>query len=400
MQLTILLSDGTGAWQVDQLEALTPEWLAFLETQPLGASVFNDPLYLTSYIKNDIGKMNRTETLSFCILREDGHIRCVAPIYFRPYNLSIRLATKNFFRIPIRLMAVFGESFVYEDSPKCHEWFRAIFNVILRPSQKIDRYTVELFLESPFADYLLKHFESNHRVRCVPNETMWQNSHQIVFPESFDALIASYSQSTKKNIRKNKNALEKNEPRSQFLCFTHPEDMHHFLENMDEIRKSSWKSTTYGFTPWNVPNRVAFIHYLALLGWVRGYLLLAESGRPIAFRYGLCYRDCFHAIDTCYDTAYHHISPGTNTLYKMLEMLMAEQPCAKYLDFGFGSMPHKVIYGNKTIPSLEVSFHYSIKSRFWCSIQNCIDRFVWLAKKALNRLGIENWVHKYLKNKK
>ncbi len=379
------------------LKEITPEWLAFLETKPFGGTVFNDPLYLKAFLENDVGKMN--ETLFFVLLRENGELRCIAPIYIRPYRFALSFASKRLCSVAARKMGVFGNSFIYRDSPDSGEWFQAIFDFVFRSVKGIDFFSAELRLDGPFADYLVHRFEANHKIRCIPNEETRQNSYQILFPESYAALVGSYGRNLKKNIRENRNALEKYEPRSQFLCFTLPEDMEKFLESLDEIQKTSWKSATYGFTPWNVADRVAFVRCLASLGWVRGNLLLTESGKLMSFYYGLCYRDCFYAINTSYDPAYSGVSPGTNTLALTLEMLMRERPDIQYADLGFGALDYKVKWGNKAIPSLEVSFLCTRKGRILNRTQAVLNGVVSAVKKCLDRIGMTNRVRKYLKNK-
>ena len=100
-----------------------------------------------------------------------------------------------------------------------------------------------------------------------------------------------------------------------------------------------------------------------------------------------------------YDLSAAELAPGIVCLYYCLDDLMTYQP-VQIFDFDFGTISYKRIFANEEIASTTVFITGSTKGRVLAFLQTFLNRFVFTAKRILQKWGLSDKIRKMLKNKK
>src|SRR3989304_3990473 len=91
----------------DELEAVTPHWLALLERGAIGQNVHNDPRMISITLRQ-----NPEVVPHVLLLWRGDDIVCVAPFYVQPTDFSFEFSVWRLRLHPSRALRPFGESAV------------------------------------------------------------------------------------------------------------------------------------------------------------------------------------------------------------------------------------------------------------------------------------------------
>jgi CelD/BcsL family acetyltransferase involved in cellulose biosynthesis len=124
----------------------------------------------------------------------------------------------------------------------------------------------------------------------------------------------------------------------------------------------------------------------ARAGRWRAWILYA-AGRPIAFRTGFVYRQCYHGASTGYDPAFARYSVGLWLLAHAVDELIMEG--VRLYDWGLGDAPHKQRFGSTCEEEIEVTMYGpTLRGRvFWVAEITGETMERWL-RAVLRRMGI------------
>jgi hypothetical protein len=190
---------------IDTLEALeqfVPEWLAFLQTQPLGASVYNHPEYMLAHFRHN-PECALNMQLAIVVIREHGQIVCIAPLSIREQRFRLELSVKRLFPVRIRRMVCPGNSFIFtNDSQNVFTYFDAVFETLKQEKIRVDLLViVGLRNNSPFWDYCTTRL-SGKPFRLFNVLTEPQHDSLIHLPDSMETLLASIGSKQRYNVRR------------------------------------------------------------------------------------------------------------------------------------------------------------------------------------------------------
>ena len=380
----------------EQIQEILPEWLTFLETKPLGMSVYNDPRFILGDWEQSAFSSDG-QKLHIIVLRNEGQIGGIFPLVISKKRFVLNLSVYKRIQGPkIRQMSCYGDALIHENDPNSNS---ALFSTLLEylsVSVRFDMlYLQDFRTNTPFAQYCIEN-QNRFPIRIFDILSEPQFDHQIELPETFDQLLASRSSKHRYNMRREQSAFDKQFPETRLICCKNQEDVSYFLEKSDNVRQASWKSLTFGFVPQNTQkNREKFLS-LARHGWLRSYLLLSKDEEPLAFVHGYEYYGVYYTQDMCFEQSYANFSPGKKCLYRMVQELLSHNP-PRLIDFGFGSAEYKRIWGNVMIPSTSVYFVRSIKGTFLVRMQKVINRFVLWCKRLLERWKVADRIRKILR---
>ena len=136
---------------VEKMEEFLPEWLTFLETKPLGMTVYNDPRFILAQLKYNPSDV-KDRQLHFVVVREDDAIHCIAPLSIQSHLFRLEVSVKKLFPIKMRQMRCFGGSFIYADKPEMYDkYFDAVFDELKNSKIRFDAlYFMGFRRNSPF----------------------------------------------------------------------------------------------------------------------------------------------------------------------------------------------------------------------------------------------------------
>jgi hypothetical protein len=121
---------------IEALEQFVPEWLAFLESGPFGATAFNDPRYVLANWKT---QNKETQQSIVVVLRESEEICCIAPLGCQRRAFPIEIGFKKICSIKIQQLGCNGDSFIFHDMGVGNkQMFDHVFQVIRQQFPQFD----------------------------------------------------------------------------------------------------------------------------------------------------------------------------------------------------------------------------------------------------------------------
>ncbi|MGL6225909.1 MAG: GNAT family N-acetyltransferase [Thermoguttaceae bacterium] len=383
---------------IEQIEAFVPEWLAFLETAPLGISVYNDPRYILAQLQYNSRNDATSRTLHFVIVRENGKIRCIAPLSIRDHKFRLEIVVKKLFPIKIRQMQVFGESFIYANNTDCQKCFELVFEELKKHRVRFDiLYIMDFRCNSPFWEFC---FSYVGKLGFLYIDVLAEKQSDILIhlPDVPEKILSSLNSKQRYNVKRLLNYFETKIPQHEIIKVTRSDQIEYFFDCVQQISDNSWQSKTFGKSQWKTESRIQSWKKIADEGFLYAHILLAK-GLPIAYRNAYKYADCYFAQESRFDQNYVEVTPGMVLLYRTLEDLV-QTGSAKVLDFGFGTLGNKKLFGNEEIESMTVFITGSWKGRQLARMQHTVNRLVLWCKKISQRLGITARIRKFLHHKK
>jgi len=197
--------------------------------------------------------------------------------------------------------------------------------------------------------------------------------YSLDLPDSYDALLAAHSKTTRKKLRNALNRLSRAHS-VEFRCLTSPAA---FLDDVSRIDLASYQHRIgAGLDP-----------AVARLPGLRTYLLYLDE-RPAAFYLGSLYRGVFWGLYTGFDPAFRDARPGTVLFQFVLEDLCNGQ-LAHAIDFGLGDSGYKEVFASARAPYVEVFlFRRSIPTLPYLAARLARGAARRLVYAALGRLGL------------
>ena len=135
--------------------------------------------------------------------------------------------------------------------------------------------------------------------------------------------------------------------------------------------------------------------------YFRGYILCAQNN-PIAYAFGLAYKDIFYLYATAYDPQYRKIGPGGYLVRRLIEKMTIDN--FNYLHFGYGDADFKQLYGTDSHKEATFRIYGKTKRAKYSKLVDLVttqttEEF----SKLMDSLGLLNMVKRswrmYLENK-
>jgi len=383
---------------IEALEQFVPEWLAFLEAQPLGMSVYNHPKYLLAHFRHN-PEGSRNLRLAIVAVREQGQIVCIAPLSIQEQQFRLELSVKRLFPVHIRKITCPGNSFIFTNEPqKVFGWFSAVFETLKDKKIRFDLLVIYgLRNNSPFWDYCMTRLKGKpFRLYNVLAEA--QCDQRVHLSVSMEVMFASIEGQWRKSVRRNLKIFHQSVKEFRLERITEASQVEIFFDIMMKVSANSWQGKTFGLTDWKTEARLKCWKEIADYGLLRSYILWADN-QPIAYILAYQYNDVFFGQNVGYNLSAAKLAPGIVCLYYCLDDMMTHQPAQTY-DFDFGTHSYKKIFANEEFESTIVFVAGSAKGRLLAFLQTFLNQFVHRTKRTLQKWGLTDRIRKLLKNKK
>lgn len=162
-------------------------------------------------------------------------------------------------------------------------------------------------------------------------------------PDTFEKFLEHRSSKTRKKIRWQDRALQKNFGNSiRLRLFDRLEDMEELCRDMRTIASLSYQDGL-GVAFSGTPNQLALIRLGLTKGWHRTWILYLHD-QPVSFWTGFAYGNTFFLGTPGFDPNFAKDSIGRFTMLRMVEDLCADHRISR-LDFGQGEADYKMSFG-------------------------------------------------------
>ena len=268
-------------------------------------------------------------------------IACACFIYTLTTK-NFTITTKTLFRLPVRMVVLFGGCVVGDPS---EDVIRKFFEVIINEGD-FDLLSVgTIFINTPL-------YKAATNLRNAFTWTGWRKHQRwwlVRLPASFAKYLASIRETARAHISRDCRKFERMSP--EFRLMRLPEEVDSFLRDAEKISRLTYH--------WNLDplrnderTRKHFLN-LAKTGNLRCYIFYVK-GKPCAFGWGeLAYRR-FYFRQTGYDPEFHRLSPGTALMMQMIRDLIENTDCEVF-DFLWGGMDgYKSRLANTSFPCTSV----------------------------------------------
>jgi hypothetical protein len=324
-----------------------------------------------------------------------GRLVCVAPCYVEQKSFSFEFSVWRLFSLPARKFRIFGENIVVANDIDPGICVAAVARFLRSERASADYLQMyglkpsERFWQSALEDNALAS-QSNWKMVAMRPEKI----HQLRRADSVEAFLEGMSSDSRRMVRRHCRKFF-SDSTARLVRITERRDVGQLLDWMDCIHADSWQAKTFGGVRENSEARQRLLEQVAALGWLRSYVLL-RGDEPMAFKHGFQYRGVLHSHGTAYRQQYAASSPGIVLTYRILEDIHADHGVNVW-DFGFGDLPYKRTFCNK---SDEAAIVYFIPNHRWRSIlrlQTLLNATYYHVRMLLVRLGVDKFVRKLVK---
>ncbi|MDR3183382.1 MAG: GNAT family N-acetyltransferase [Planctomycetaceae bacterium] len=380
---------------VEKLEDFVPDWLDFLQTEPIGTSLYNNPAYLLANFRHRPEEFPNL-TLAVTVVWENRKIVCIAPLAVQDKFFHLEASYKKLFSVRIRLMICFASSFIYaKERANPDDYFDAVFAALKSSGVRFDLLKFfGLRMNSAFCDYCRKRLTG--RFFNVLAEK--QHDLLIHLPETMEQLLASIDKKKRKNVRNDLKHFHESVKEYRLERITESVQLESFFDTVMKISANSWQGKTLGLTDWKTDSRLRCWKEIADNGLLRSYILWAD-GKPIAYRLAYQCNGTFYGQESQYNLSVSDLAPGIICLYYVLDDLMTYKPVKTY-DFDFGTLGNKRIFANEEIESMIAFMSGSYRGVLLVRLQMFLNRLIFVSKKFLQKLGLADKIRKQMKKKK
>ena len=378
-----------------ELADLLPEWLAFLETSPLGTRLFNDPRYLEAHLQ-----ARDSDTPYIIVVRENGDIKCIVPFVITASSYDVRLSVMRLLSRRARVATLFGGAMIIERNASSDTYFATMLESLEKLKHACD--IISAF-GMDFDDPLWRHWRRDQRLdgsrRSPPARLSRNVSFEIALPNSFEEYAATLGNNTRKSLARRKRKLfdPASNGRNSLVKVTSQDDVPAFLNAVDDVFRDTWQAKTYGFYSRCTKSEIGRLQAVATHGWLRSYLLVADD-EPIAFQIGYQYQETFYACEFGFKRAWAEKGPGAVLMFAMFEDLFLENS-PLVIDLGDGDSPQKRTFRGacKTVGTAQ--FGCSQTWRCLLAMQRAIDCVESPVRRALTAAHLDDVVRRILKRK-
>jgi hypothetical protein len=225
-------------------------------------------------------------------------------------------------------------------------------------------------------------------VRTAPGTLQRDYAHETTphwtmrIPPSLDDFLKKVSRKRRWQIRHILRRIEQDH-HGQVICktFHYRTDVECFCEDAEKVAQLTYqRGLGVGFM--NSKHDRQRLELSAERGWLKAYILYVAS-KPIAFWYGVVYKNVWYSYWTGYDPAYQSYAPGTVLLLKMLEDLSSGN--VSEIDFGFGPAEYKERFGDHKRVEAFVKINAPTLRGGAASLLTLVDAFINRSGKTLLR---------------
>jgi CelD/BcsL family acetyltransferase involved in cellulose biosynthesis len=209
----------------------------------------------------------------------------------------------------------------------------------------------------------------------------------LKLPESFDEFLASRSSRTRKNLRVDRNRLQRDHGESiELRVFRDPADADELFRDVEAVAAKTYQHGL-GVAFADTEDDKALILLALERGWFRAYVLYV-GGVPIAFWQGSVYARTFHTGTPGYDPGFANYGIGRYLLVRVIEQLCDDDEVDD-IDYGFGDAEYKRRFGNESWEEADVLLFARRFRPLWVNIiRTTLATTLDLAKRVLARAGL------------
>ena len=163
-----------------------------------------------------------------------------------------------------------------------------------------------------------------------------------IYDKQTDSVNEINSSKTRAKFRrKSRRLLEKFDNQLELRTLSSQDDLDFFIKNADIIGQKSYQ---YAIDVGIKDNKTwrDTLHSLIEGNYFRSYLLM-NNERPIAYSYGIIYKDYFYQFATSYDPEFRKYSPGEYLRLEFTKKLVDEK--IGFIDYGYGDADYKRMFG-------------------------------------------------------
>jgi hypothetical protein len=177
--------------------------------------------------------------------------------------------------------------------------------------------------------------------------------------------------------------------------FNDKQGLHYFIENASKITNQNYYSgLKIGIT--NNDFWINFLTRLANLKFLRAYLLTSKN-IPIAYSFGIVFKDTYYGYSTAYNSDFRDYSPGTYLLRKINKLLFEEK--INYVHYGYGDADYKRMFGTESYEEGIIKIYSKgIKGRLAGSLDIVITHLNEFINNFLVKIGFKNKIKKIWRN--
>ncbi len=159
--------------------------------------------------------------------------------------------------------------------------------------------------------------------------------------ENLDAYLAMLGSKTRADLRRHERRLSKAaEEQVSVSMHDTPETVPAFLRAAAEVSKLTYQSRMHGIAVTDDAETERYFRVIAERGWLRSYLLLAQS-KPVAFMVGYLWRGVYYSENIGYDPAWADFSAGNVLHMNVMRDLSQSGRKVEWFDFMYGDNSNK-----------------------------------------------------------
>jgi Acetyltransferase (GNAT) domain len=376
----------------EKLRALIPAWRTFLQSGATGGNLYNDPDYIDLRLQLESGIQPW-----IVVVRQRGQIECIAPFYFCTSRFRLQCSVLTLLTIPVDLARVFGDDFLLMSGERAEQCLA----LAMRPFDQSPQPLAYVYLDRlETGSTLWRFFESaanRTRFRLFLASPQIEKAHQILFPDTHEAYMASLGSRTRQNLRRMARKLC-NDQQARIEMFTTVEQVPEFLELLDQVFRQTWQARTFGYWPRNTKAQIDLMAGLARLGWLRSYILHGPTG-PIAFELAYQYQGVFYAQEIGFSQDWSQHSPGSVLMHLYIEDLLRHD-APRLLDFGVGDATYKQSFCNAHRDSAAVFLAPPNRWRWMITFQRWVYALERATRRIVTALHLDRILRKLLKRQR
>jgi len=376
----------------EDLRDVLPAWEEFLTSPVCGSNLLNDPTHIDLLLAAE-----PDHSPHIILVSTQGRIRCIAPFLIRQTRFRLQFSLWTLAALPIRMLKLMGDQFVYSTEVDRQACFDAVFGALRQERHAFDLMFVHtLDCSGSLWKYCSAFRTKQSEYRMIMASPRMESVHQIKLPETHAAYLASLNPKTRQNLRRTTRKLA-GSGETRMTKVTGPEQVPAFLQELDTVLANSWQAKTFGHQHRNTKPQLHYFEQLARCGWLRSYLLM-HGDSAIAYELGFQYRNTYYGQDCGYDQHWKDWGPGSILMYMVIEDLFHDDR-PDLLDFGLGDAPYKRSFGNHEHPA--ASFYIAPPNRWrrLVMVQQALNLAFLSGRTALVKTGLDNLVRRILKHK-
>lgn len=213
-----------------------------------------------------------------------------------------------------------------------------IADAVILPALRTDSQLFEATMRIPFPA----------RQPLVARNVHWR----LRLPDSFDAFLASRSSRTRKNLRVDRNRLQRDHGDSvELRLFREPAEADELFRVVRSIAEKTYQHGL-GVAFADTADDEALISLALDRGWFRVYVLYV-GGAPVAFWQGSVFARTFFPGTPGYDPSFADYGIGRYLLVRVIEQLCEDHE-VDVIDYGLGDSEYKRRFGNESWEEADV----------------------------------------------